>query len=879
MRAFPLALARGRVLVSDSHSLYRSFLPSMLDEQAGNYIREQNLVHQLRAALEATSSSVTSPQKSLSTTTHSGSTSRGSISSRTDAKSFESFVRAIGRVDSLLDVRRLRSDLGAEIRRTKGLLEGIQARGGVGPAGETAAELRTHLERLYLARGKTESRIAKLSGGGGGGGDDGARLGGVGVVKAGGEGGAGGGGATTGSSDDRRQDEAARHGRRQPAAAVGGALALLSSGGGIGIGSSANTLAQQSHLVTTHRPVELLAILTSPGSLSYYMEFMERRGKLLLLQFWLTVESFKEPLEDVDLDEDAGSLHGSLMTEVADDANNDADGGDEAGEEEEEEDLDDDDELATAREDLRGVWESYFEDEAVLGSDVARRYGPAIRQFIQPHHRLRHQRQRKSLKNRREVDKLALARARRSMFLAQRRVYEDLREDYYPSFQRSDLFFQATANLAADARGTTASRPTVVTMVARPPVRDEGSAAAYHVSKREAGGAGEDVTPKRPKPPAFPHRETVMPLVFDLPSKDSFSTTASRGGAGNPAFSPLSSTTATGGGGGGLLGDLRHPPQLKGSSTQLSLGQPSFERRISRGSGGGGSEDSDLRIHSPTVAPPQSLGRSRTWTEPGVSSATVDKSTHLDFLLGGSSGSSNGERRAPLFDDHVAEQVHTSIANAPAFDSDEDEYIQIERLDAIQAALTSIIARDQSSGGSAPGAGLSFSSTSASGQSATTARRQHSPSSSAPVETAVANTAKRSSQSYQSTSQTSMTRSVDSLLPPPGCNSGVEAAGLSMSASTSRLERAYSEMPPLTVATLETAPGVAPARRRVFEDDDEDEDVRGGNGHHQHPTHLHHPAGHQSDEDDAEESIQLASVGDLQLPIKIARLGEKLAHL
>ena len=32
------------------------------------------------------------------------------------------------------------------------------------------------------------------------------------------------------------------------------------------------------------------------------MEFMDRRGRSLLVQFWLTVESFKDPLESVDSD-------------------------------------------------------------------------------------------------------------------------------------------------------------------------------------------------------------------------------------------------------------------------------------------------------------------------------------------------------------------------------------------------------------------------------------------------------------------------------------------------------------------------------------------------------------------------------------------------
>jgi sorting nexin-25 len=86
------------------------------------------------------------------------------------------------------------------------------------------------------------------------------------------------------------------------------------------------------------------------------MEFMERRNKILLVQFWLTIESFKDPLEDIDADFDAGGQESQLGSR--------------------------DDEVAgTAREDLRGVWEVYFED-GVLGDDIVTTYGDDIRTFI-----------------------------------------------------------------------------------------------------------------------------------------------------------------------------------------------------------------------------------------------------------------------------------------------------------------------------------------------------------------------------------------------------------------------------------------------------------------------------------------------------------------
>ena len=48
--------------------------------------------------------------------------------------------------------------------------------------------------------------------------------------------------------------------------------------------------------------LSLRDVLTTPTSLSYFMEFMDRRNRALLVQFWLTVESFKNPLEAVNSD-------------------------------------------------------------------------------------------------------------------------------------------------------------------------------------------------------------------------------------------------------------------------------------------------------------------------------------------------------------------------------------------------------------------------------------------------------------------------------------------------------------------------------------------------------------------------------------------------
>ena len=44
------------------------------------------------------------------------------ITSRTGARQFESFLKSITKCDSLLDARRLRNDIVAEIRRTREII-------------------------------------------------------------------------------------------------------------------------------------------------------------------------------------------------------------------------------------------------------------------------------------------------------------------------------------------------------------------------------------------------------------------------------------------------------------------------------------------------------------------------------------------------------------------------------------------------------------------------------------------------------------------------------------------------------------------------------------------------------------------------------------
>ncbi|RPD82274.1 PhoX domain-containing protein [Lentinus tigrinus ALCF2SS1-7] len=160
----------------------------------------------------------------------------------------------------------------------------------------------------------------------------------------------------------------------------------------------------------TASPLTLRDILTNPSSLSYFMEFMDRRQRSLLVQFWLTVESFKNPLESVDSD-------------ASDD---------------EDEPLLDPGQSATLQEDISLINELYFSSpvpDPVL-SAVSQKHITTIRSFGQ---------------SAETSTPASERRVRRSVMLAQRQVERQMEQDF-EEFQRSELWFRVVADIEANGR-------------------------------------------------------------------------------------------------------------------------------------------------------------------------------------------------------------------------------------------------------------------------------------------------------------------------------------------------------------------------------------------------------------------------------------------
>ncbi|KAH7910457.1 PhoX domain-containing protein [Hygrophoropsis aurantiaca] len=146
--------------------------------------------------------------------------------------------------------------------------------------------------------------------------------------------------------------------------------------------------------------VTLREVLRNPASLSYLMEFMDRRHRSLLVQFWLTVESFKNPLESID----SGSS------------------GDEA------ESIRNPTNSTTLKEDLSMINDLYFSASPPHPSlsSVSKKHVDNIRSFAGKEVPLSSIEERK---------------VRRSVLLAQRQIEQDMEQDF-EDFQRSELWFR-----------------------------------------------------------------------------------------------------------------------------------------------------------------------------------------------------------------------------------------------------------------------------------------------------------------------------------------------------------------------------------------------------------------------------------------------------
>lgn len=152
--------------------------------------------------------------------------------------------------------------------------------------------------------------------------------------------------------------------------------------------------------------VSLRDILTHPSSVGYWMEYADRHGASRLVQFWLTIEAFKDPLEVVasgsDSDEDPTGPGWDRLR------------------------------LETVWQDMQMLWDVYLNpslgpDAVSVSSKLAASIGEAA---CAPDPR-----------------PTLLTQARRRAFKAQAEVYYRMVDELYDAFEETDLFQKALTDI------------------------------------------------------------------------------------------------------------------------------------------------------------------------------------------------------------------------------------------------------------------------------------------------------------------------------------------------------------------------------------------------------------------------------------------------
>ncbi|KAF8330752.1 PXA domain-containing protein [Cantharellus anzutake] len=246
--------------------------------------------------------------------------------------------RGIERCDSLLDARRIKNDVDAEIRKVQTLLGMLPSHD------ESTKNIPTerpaaYLQRLCTAKAKVEHRITVLGGA-------------------------------------NETSPAVLHPGKVPAG------------------------------------LKLRDVLSSPATLSYFMEFMDRRQRALLVQFWLTIETFKDPLgvvveSDFPLSRSDETAEPLPLNSIVDD--------------------------------VRMVHDLYFSDRSKKN---------ALLDAISPHHvNVIQAFVANPLVTEREAFPTRARKVRNAVLLTQKQTEDDMADDF-EEFKQSDLWFRVVNELA-----------------------------------------------------------------------------------------------------------------------------------------------------------------------------------------------------------------------------------------------------------------------------------------------------------------------------------------------------------------------------------------------------------------------------------------------
>lgn len=202
-------------------------------------------------------------------------------------------------------------------------------------------------------------------------------------------------------------------------------------GGGQASSSSSQTAPTHHYGASarTQRPFSLDAVLHHSTALSYFMEFEERRGKSPALQFWLAINTFKDPLEtiDADVDKERGD---SLGRSFSGNSTQSTEGGNESGQEQSTS-WTDTSEIQTLLNDLQLCLDEYTTSPAV-------HINPRERKTIQSYLQMTQDPETKD-----KVSSATMRHTCHAVLRAQAQVYMAMREEDWPAFTHSELYHQA----------------------------------------------------------------------------------------------------------------------------------------------------------------------------------------------------------------------------------------------------------------------------------------------------------------------------------------------------------------------------------------------------------------------------------------------------
>lgn len=184
-------------------------------------------------------------------------------------------------------------------------------------------------------------------------------------------------------------------------------VAQLAAGGERQLGYQSPTAQPMSKSASQSRleNATLVELLRDAAGLSYFMEYMDRQRLMAMIQFWLVVDGFRNPLEDDGPEEDASSLVLPMWSD-------------------------------SDRMDMQQIQQAYLSKTELHVSDSAK---TNVKGFLQAG---------------KSATPLQYYKARRSILDTQAAVLAEMRDKHYPLFKKSDLYYKCIASQESSVQAT-----------------------------------------------------------------------------------------------------------------------------------------------------------------------------------------------------------------------------------------------------------------------------------------------------------------------------------------------------------------------------------------------------------------------------------------